>query len=490
MGDYYDLLGLDSKASPEEIRDAYFEIVRFAHPDTNPQPDATESFLKIQEAYEVLRDPKKRRAYDRHLPASENPEPMLKIDVTMSTTRLARLDEFQLFYALVNIECLAKEEQIEAPATHFCFVIDRSTSMKGSRINMVKANFSRILPKIRSSDLVSMITFSDRPDLLCASAPKGQIDQLEQKIDEISCSGGTEIYQGLKAGVDLLWLKGIQNPVRHLVLLTDGHTYGDEEACFELARKAFEQGIVISALGFGHEWNDAFLDRLTSITGGSTLFVTTDEDLYNYLNRQIDSCTKIYAGNLSYEFISDPGIEVKSVFRLYPEVMPLEKGTSIPLGDLAFGSKSQFLFEYLVPPLKGGKETVHLSKGGVKMELYGKMVRPARVKLNLKVKTKDTLERESPPRELVKALGKLTLYQMQEKNSQDVGDGEFRSAVKRMHYLASKMLSRGDRELARRILMEAEQVNNDHKFTSDGEKHLKYGTRALFLLPEPKSRIS
>lgn len=490
MGDYYDLLGLERDASPEEIRDAYFEIVRTAHPDTNPSPDANETFLEIQEAYEVLRDSKKRRAYDRYLPVPASSDPLIKINVKMSKSSIAPLNEPQLIYALVDIECLARNEKVESPQTHFCFVIDRSTSMQGNRMDMVKANFNRILPKIRPSDLISIVTFSDRPNLVCASAPIGQIDHLEQKIDQIQCSGGTEIYQGLKAGVDLLWLGGIQNPIRHLILLTDGHTYGDEEACYELARKSFDQGIVISAMGIGHEWNDVFLDKLTSFTGGSTLFVTSEEDLYNYLSRQIDSCKLIYAANLTYEFTSDPGVSLKSVFRLYPEIMPLEKGTSIPLGDISFGSKSQYLFEFILQPVKDGPESVHLSKGRVKMEVYSDKIQKAKVKLDLNVKSKETAKKENPPIELVKALAKLTLYQMQEKTSQDVGDGEFISAVKRMHYLASKMLSRGDRDMARRILMEAEQINKDHRYSTDGEKQVKYGTRGLFLLPEAKSRIS
>jgi len=79
---------------------------------------------------------------------------------------------------------------------------------------------------------------------------------------------------------------------------------------------------------------------------------------------------------------------------------------------------------------------------------------------------------------------------MQERNSRDVGNGEYHSAVKRMHYLASKLLSSGDRALARQILMEAENVNNQHSFSAEGEKRIKYGTRGLFLLPEPKPRIS
>jgi len=84
----------------------------------------------------------------------------------------------------------------------------------------------------------------------------------------------------------------------------------------------------------------------------------------------------------------------------------------------------------------------------------------------------------------------LTLYHMQEKNRVEVGIGDYKSAVKRMHYLASKMLTRGDRNLARQILLEAEQINTSKHFSQEGEKRIKYGTKNLFLLPGPEPRIS
>jgi Ca-activated chloride channel family protein len=490
MGDYYELLGLDRTATAEDIRDAYFELARATHPDTNPVPSAMETFLEIQEAYEVLRDPHKRRKYDSYLPGDAAGEPKIKITAKLSKSAIASMDEPQLLYALVDMECIASEEDHLLPQAHYCFVIDRSTSMSGERIEMVKANFKRILPKLHANDLVSIVTFSDWPEILCASSPVIQIDAIDEKIQGISCSGSTEIYKGLKAGVDLLRLGGIHNPALHLILLTDGRTYGDEEACLELARQAFTQGITISAMGLGHEWDDVFLDKLASCTGGSTVFVKSEEDLYNYLNHKIFLGNTIYAGNLRYEFKSDPDVNLKNVFRLQPELMPLDIKGDIPLGDLAFGSKSQFLFEFVIGAIKSRKESIHLSRGRVKMDVYSAHTSTAKIRLNLSARLQDRVEKENPPVEIVKALSKLTLYQMQERNSRDVGNGEYHSAVKRMHYLASKLLSSGDRALARQILMEAENVNNQHSFSAEGEKRIKYGTRGLFLLPEPKPRIS
>jgi len=64
--DYYKILGVDRKASEGEIRKAYRKLAKQYHPDYNPDnKQAEERFKEINEAYEVLSDPKKRSYYDR-----------------------------------------------------------------------------------------------------------------------------------------------------------------------------------------------------------------------------------------------------------------------------------------------------------------------------------------------------------------------------------------------------------------------------------------
>ena len=63
--DYYETLGLEPGAGDAEIKGAYRRLARKYHPDVSKEPGAEEKFKAVNEAYEALRDPQKRAAYDQ-----------------------------------------------------------------------------------------------------------------------------------------------------------------------------------------------------------------------------------------------------------------------------------------------------------------------------------------------------------------------------------------------------------------------------------------
>ena len=63
--DYYKVLGVERSASADDIKAAYRKLARKHHPDINREPGAESRFKEVSEAYEVLKDPEKRAAYDQ-----------------------------------------------------------------------------------------------------------------------------------------------------------------------------------------------------------------------------------------------------------------------------------------------------------------------------------------------------------------------------------------------------------------------------------------
>src|SRR5262250_3293129 len=74
--DYYGVLGVPRAAKPDDIRKSYRKLARKYHPDLNPGDKAAEDrFKKVQEAYDVLSDAKKRPVYDQYGFYSDNIPP-------------------------------------------------------------------------------------------------------------------------------------------------------------------------------------------------------------------------------------------------------------------------------------------------------------------------------------------------------------------------------------------------------------------------------
>ena len=150
-------------------------------------------------------------------------------------------------------------------------------------MDMLKNAAIKVMRNLRPQDIFSVVTFSDRADVLIPASYPYDKKKLESRIQMLQPSGATEIFQGLHASFNEIQRNVSQERIDHIILLTDGHTYGDEQQCLSLAEQAAKQGIGISAMGIGKEWNDVFLDTLASRTGGSSRYISRTEDIQNFL---------------------------------------------------------------------------------------------------------------------------------------------------------------------------------------------------------------
>ena len=106
-----------------------------------------------------------------------------------------------------------------------------------------------------------------------------------------------------------------------------------------------------------------------------------------------------------------------------------------------------------------------------------------RLQFDIQRPVQEEVEDQGPSAVIVEAMSKLTLYRMQERVRNEVDAGQFDKAGQHLRAMATHLLSKGDRELAHTILVEAENIQISHQSSKDGDKRIKYSTRALLLPP-------
>lgn len=487
--DPYLALGVSQEASQEEIKSAYRRIARRLHPDVNQgNPGAGAQFQDITAAYELLTDADRKRVYDsqasKHL--STGDVFTFNLRVTPSKRAIIPLPEAQVIYFLAEIlpDPRARDQsQKRESRLNLTLVLDHSNSMNGTRLDKVKVAAHQIIDQLNPGDILSVVSFNDRAEVIIPATPLDNKQSLKAKVSMMMAAGGTEIFNGLSAGLDQN--KRFLGPklVNHIVLLTDGNTFGDQEKCLDLAQNAAKHGISISAMGLGQEWNDEFLDKLASTTGGTSSYINSASAVVKFLNDHVRNLSNAFAERVRISVAPDPDVKLESAFKLAPHPQPLTTDESfIQLGSLQANRLISVLFQLQLPanmPL-GFRSIARLLGQG---DILSNQQQQFNALSDISLEITDNPPPEDPPIAILDALGKLTLYRMQERAQEALASGDVREATRRLENLATRLLAMGEEELAHQARSEARRVAHTSNLSDKGRKTLKYETRFLLLGP-------
>ena len=482
---YYDIFNLDSNATEEDIRKAYRALAREYHPDVSTNAATAEKFRDIQEAYEVLGDPEQRRIYDR-LRESEGLDrsSALSLRTTISHKSLLTNIEEQAVYVLLDVTPAADLPTARLPL-NLCLVLDRSTSMQGMRLQQVKEGTRQIIDRLNSDDALSLIVFSDRAEVILPSQKNVDKAIAKSIASTVQPSGGTEMLQGLVAGLKELERTRTKESVNHLILLTDGQTYGDEEGCLERAEWAGHHQVSLSTMGIGSDWNENLLDQMATLSGGTSVYIDSPRKVVDVFKGTIRDLSTVVARELTMSVNTSTGVTLKEAFQVTPHIHRLDvRADKTVLGPLGTGHGKTLLMEFRIHSenSSGKKRLMRLTVDGDVpgqsnrrnwewVDLFGEFV------------DKPDESLEIPPT-IVTALGKLAIFKMQEKAMADLEQGNIAAATQRLETMATRLLNLGETELARAALLEAGRLARTGDLSAEGRKKIRYGTRSLSILPK------
>jgi len=198
------------------------------------------------------------------------------------------------------------------------FVIDRSGSMKGDKIEQAKAALAHSLERLNDGDRFNVITFATQVRAFgegLVEATPGNIEDALAFVAKIEAAGSTNIDEALWEGLDS---PESERP-QMLVFLTDGlPTVGEQDVATILENAEARNGadVRIFSFGVGYDVNTTLLDQLSLDNRGTVEYVKPDEDIEQKVTSFYDKVSMPILSDISIEF---DGVEV---YDTYPVDLP------------------------------------------------------------------------------------------------------------------------------------------------------------------------
>lgn len=478
--DYYNRLGIAPTDDARLIRRQYRLLVRLYHPDVNGSLYAKKRFLAMQEAYQVLAHEKTRQDFDRWLKKrSLSP---LQMTVELSPPVLVRRAGKQRVYGLIEIKSRQEKLASHTPL-NVVLVLDRSSSMKGRRLYAIQEATHRIIDLLSANDTFGLVTFNDRGKVVLPSGKAENPFVAHSAIDSILATGGTEIAQGLRLGLQEVLKHHHSNVLSHLILLTDGRTYGDEGLALQIAKEAQERGVGITAFGLGSDWSDDFLDKLAQSSNGSAHFMAKPEQAESFFQSQIQRLQHTFARDASLNIKMGAGVTLLQAHEVAPGLRDLavNQQNKITLGSLPADQSLRLLIQFGATLPK--RDVCLLSN----LILSAQSVQDLKTYQAERLTLMDINHSASPSvsEEIYEAARRVATLRMQDRTWQSLADGEREESIARLEHLADRFQELGSTNLAAAAMQERNFLEKTGRLSENGRKTIKYGTRML-ALPPPK----
>lgn len=410
--------------------------------------------------------------------------PGIRLQRTLSRTELAASGEQQLLYVLLEAMPEGLPNQTTKLPLNLCLLIDRSSSMRGERMQQVKDAAAKIIDQLGQDDTFSLVTFNDRAEVVVPAQRATRKPDLKRAANSIEAAGGTELATGMALAVQEIQRSLHSRNISRLMLLTDGRTYGDEGRCVEIARRAQSREIGLTALGIGSEWNEDLLETMTARPNSRAQYITSASEITQVFNDELQRMHSIFAQRVELQVSVRPGGMLRSVDRVRPFIASVpvaeasERNWTGSLGDWPGSDVHAFLLEVVVPPLEAGE--VPLLKLSLRYDLPGANLRNQTTEDIVRVQVQPAANVGYAVDPQVKHwLERLVAYRLQSSAWQDLESGRIEEATKRLQMAGTRLFEAGERELARTVQEEATRLLRSGAASDEGRKRIRFGTRGL-----------
>jgi len=202
------------------------------------------------------------------------------------------------------------ERQARTPV-NLTVVLDRSGSMSGEKLEKAKEAAIMAINRLSPQDIVSVITYESTVNVLLPATRVTDKEAIQERIASITSGGRTALFAGVSKGAAEIRKFVDRNQVNRLILLSDGLANigpNSPGELGELGRSLVREGISITTIGLGLDYNEDLMTRLAYASDGNHYFAENARDLAGIFDSELGDVLTVVAQEVITEIHCMPSV--------------------------------------------------------------------------------------------------------------------------------------------------------------------------------------
>ncbi len=265
----------------------------------------------------------------------------------------------------ITLEAPQPPEKTERPAVNLAIVLDKSGSMSGQKIEKAKEAAIEALRRLSPQDIFSLVVYDQSVQTIVPAQNAINIVKIESRIRQIGSGGSTALFGGVSQGAAEVRKNTEKNYVHRIILLSDGLANVGPSSPEDLGRLGaalIKEGISVSTVGVGTDYNEDLMARLSQNSDGNIYFVESSVDLPRIFTAELGDVLNVVAQKVHVTIECPDGVKPVTIIGRDGRI----KGNMVELSlnQLYGGQEKYALVEVEVPAGKSGN-SIEIARASV-----------------------------------------------------------------------------------------------------------------------------
>lgn len=257
----------------------------------------------------------------------------------------------------VTLDAPPLPERIERPAVNLSIVLDRSGSMAGQKLAKAKDAAIEALRRLGPGDIFSVVVYNHNVRTVVPAQSARNVEWIEGRIRKIRSGGNTALFAGVSQGAAEVRRNLERGYVNRIILLSDGLANVGPSTPQDLGRLGaalLKEGISVTTVGVGTDYNEDLMTRLSQNSDGNTYFVESSRDLPRIFAAELGDVLSVVAKKVHLFIECLDGVRPLNIIGREGRI----KGRTVELSlNQLYGNQEKYaLVEVEIPRGRSGEE--------------------------------------------------------------------------------------------------------------------------------------